>query len=184
MGAIAAKEYELKSGEKIVIRSVMPEEADAVLDYVRKVLDESEYFLTLPDEFTYTLDEEKELIKNLNEHPCGVVLAADVDGTLAGLLMLVSDKKRRLAHTVTLHISILKEWRNRGMGSALIRELIEWAENNTELEKICLGVFSTNDRAIRLYKNMGFIEEGRRERQYKISPGEYVDEVLMARFVK
>ena len=70
------------------------------------------------------------------------------------------------------------------MGSALIRELIEWAENNTELEKICLSAFSTNDRAIHLYKKMGFIEEGRREKQYKTAPGEYVDEVLMARFVK
>ena len=37
---------------------------------------------------------------------------------------------------------------------------------------------------IRLYRRLGFVEEGRRAEEIKIGPNRYVDEVLMGRFVK
>ena len=46
-----------------------------------------------------------------------------------------------------------------------------------------LAVFSTNAKAIALYGRLGFVEEGRRAKEIKFGPGEYVDEVLMGRFV-
>jgi RimJ/RimL family protein N-acetyltransferase len=51
------------------------------------------------------------------------------------------------------------------------------------IEKIGLSVFATNLDAIRLYKRLGFVEEGRQPREIKLGPGEYADNVLMYRFV-
>ena len=48
--------------------------------------------------------------------------------------------------------------------------------------KICLSVFSTNLRAISLYKKMRFVIEGRRQEQYYFM-NQWVDEILMARFL-
>jgi len=59
---------------------------------------------------------------------------------------------------------------------------IEWAEASS-VEKVCLSVFATNARAIALYQKFGFVEEGRRPNEVKLGPGEYVDDVLMYRFV-
>ena len=52
-----------------------------------------------------------------------------------------------------------------------------------EFRKASLEVFSTNGRAIALYKKLGFVIEGVRPRQYQIR-GEWVDDVLMGRWLE
>jgi hypothetical protein len=37
---------------------------------------------------------------------------------------------------------------------------------------------------IKLYRRLGFLEEERRAKAIRLVPGDYVDEVLMAKFVK
>jgi RimJ/RimL family protein N-acetyltransferase len=54
---------------------------------------------------------------------------------------------------------------------------LEWMRDR-QFQKACLQVFSTNARAIALYKKLGFVVEGVRPRQYRIR-GEWVDDVLM-----
>ena len=78
---------------------------------------------------------------------------------------------------------IEKDFRNIGIGKLLIKGILNWAELNPFIEKVSLGVFSTNERAIVLYKNMGFIEEGRKIKEFKMGNGEYVDDVLMYQLV-
>ena len=68
--------------------------------------------------------------------------------------------------------------------TALVQSLIGWTKENPIIEKLCLMVFATNGPAIRLYRKMGFLEEGRRSRHVKIADGEYVEVILMSRFVK
>jgi RimJ/RimL family protein N-acetyltransferase len=65
----------------------------------------------------------------------------------------------------------------------MLTALIGWAEASPLIEKIGLSVFATNVDAIRLYQKLGFAEEGRQPREFKIGPGEYADGVLMCRFV-
>jgi RimJ/RimL family protein N-acetyltransferase len=65
----------------------------------------------------------------------------------------------------------------------LLQVLLEWAEKNPLIEKVSLGVFATNHRAISLYKKMGFIEEGRKINEFKFDDNEYVDDILMYKLV-
>lgn len=46
------------------------------------------------------------------------------------------------------------------------------------VEKIGLAVSADNEGAIRLYKRLGFAEEGRRPREMKLGPGQYMDDIL------
>lgn len=66
----------------------------------------------------------------------------------------------------------------------LIEFLISWAKGQKGLEKICLGVVSINDRAIKVYKRMGFVEEGRQIKQIKYEDGSYGDDVLMGLYIE
>lgn len=65
----------------------------------------------------------------------------------------------------------------------LLQTLIKWAEGHPVIEKLSLGVFSTNYPAIHLYKKMGFVEEGRKIKDIKLSHDVYVDDVLMYKMV-
>jgi len=184
MGIIQPKEIKLQTGEKAFIRSADPADAQSILELVHAVLPEPGWAITRPDEFKLTLEDEKEWVKKHAENPCWVALVAEASGKVIGMLNFENETRKRIAHAGTLHISVLKEWRSKGAGKALIRTLIEWAEPHPEIEKLCLTVFATNARAIHLYEQLGFREEGRRRSQVKLAPGEYVDEVLMAMFVK
>jgi RimJ/RimL family protein N-acetyltransferase len=75
-------------------------------------------------------------------------------------------------------MAVAREWRGRGVGSALLAEAVEWARANG-LHKLCLGVFPHNERAIALYRRFGFVEEGRRVKQIRRANGELWDTIEM-----
>ena len=69
-------------------------------------------------------------------------------------------------------------WRGRGAGSALVQAAIEWSRGHG-LHKLCLEVFPANAAALVLYRKFGFVEEGRRVRQYRRANGEFWDAIVM-----
>jgi RimJ/RimL family protein N-acetyltransferase len=77
-----------------------------------------------------------------------------------------------------LGMSVAREWRGRGVGSALIAAAIEWARERG-LHKLSLGVFAHNEAGIALYRKFGFVEEGRRVKQYRRQSGELWDSIEM-----
>jgi RimJ/RimL family protein N-acetyltransferase len=75
-------------------------------------------------------------------------------------------------------MAVAREWRRRGVGSALLGAAIEWARERG-LHKLSLGVFAHNAAAIALYRKFGFVEEGRRIKHYRRANGELWDSVEM-----
>jgi RimJ/RimL family protein N-acetyltransferase len=71
-----------------------------------------------------------------------------------------------------------RDWRGRGAGSALVQATVEWARDHG-LHKLCLEVFAHNSAAIALYRKYGFMEEGRRIKQYRRESGELWDSIVM-----
>jgi L-amino acid N-acyltransferase YncA len=71
-----------------------------------------------------------------------------------------------------------RDWRGRGVGSALVRAAIGRARGQG-LHKLCLEVFAHNAAAIALYRKCGFVEEGRRTGQYRRTSGELWDSIVM-----
>jgi RimJ/RimL family protein N-acetyltransferase len=73
---------------------------------------------------------------------------------------------------------VAREWRGRGVGSALMTAAIDWARERG-LHKLSLDVFAHNAAAIGLYRKMGFVEEGRRIKHYRRANGELWDSIEM-----
>ena len=71
-----------------------------------------------------------------------------------------------------------REWRGRGVGSALIQAAIGWARDQG-LHRLCLEVFPQNEAAIALYRKCGFVAEGRRVKHYRRANGELWDSLIM-----
>lgn len=77
-----------------------------------------------------------------------------------------------------LGMMVAREWRGRGVGSALVAAAIEWARGRG-LHKLALSVFPHNEAAIALYRKFGFVEEGRRVRHMRRASGELWDLIDM-----
>jgi diamine N-acetyltransferase len=57
-------------------------------------------------------------------------------------------------------IVLRKKAQGKGYGLAATVKILEYAFNTLNLERVYLNVLSNNEKAIRLYKNLGFIYEG------------------------
>jgi RimJ/RimL family protein N-acetyltransferase len=71
-------------------------------------------------------------------------------------------------------MAVAREWRGRGVGSALLGAAIDWARERG-LHKLSLSVFVHNTAAIALYRKFGFVEEGRRVKHFRRANGELWD---------
>ena len=91
--------------------------------------------------------------------------------------------KIRIFNNFTVCVIIInKKYRDRGIGKKLINAAIRESKKLYNKEKLILSCFSTNERALNLYKKIGFNVIGIRKKQYFIE-SEYHDEVLMELFI-
>jgi putative acetyltransferase len=107
------------------------------------------------------------------------VLVAELDGRVVGYAGLhVRDAKRR--HSAWLGIAVHDEFAGRGAGRLLMKALLDLADNWIGLTRVDLEASAANERGIKLYRELGFVEEGRQKKAY-FAEGVYEDAVLMAR---
>ncbi|MBM7562772.1 GNAT family N-acetyltransferase [Fusibacter tunisiensis] len=69
-----------------------------------------------------------------------------------------------------------KDYWGQGYGSAAIIEMLDFGFEKLDLHKIWLRVDKDNERAIKSYKKIGFVEEGIL-REDRFRRGEYIDRV-------
>ena len=73
---------------------------------------------------------------------------------------------------------VARDWRGRGVGSALVAAAIDWSRAHG-LHKLTLSTFPHNDAAIALYRKFGFEEEGYRSKHLRRASGELWDIIEM-----
>ena len=103
--------------------------------------------------------------------------AIEADGKLVGDCQL--QMRDRRSQVSSLGIAIYDpDYVGKGYGREALGLFLDWAFRVQNYERIWLTTWATNERAIRCYRALGFVEEGRQRRQlfYK---GEYVDVVCM-----
>lgn len=113
----------------------------------------------------------------------GLYLVAEHEGAVIGHAFLEPMTLIALSHVFSLTIVVHPGHLERGVGTALMTELMAWAEGHPRIEKVELRVRATNARAIALYKRFGFVEEGRFEKRIRLPDGSYIADLSMARFV-
>lgn len=169
---------------KCIIRTGRLEDAEAILAIENAVISERDYLITLYEELSKTsVEQKREWTQGLLENKKETLLVAELNGQIVGWVAFYSHKRKRLSHTGSFTMMVRKKFRGMGIGKMLVKVLLEWSKKNPLIEKVSLGVFSTNYRAISLYKNMGFIEEGRKIKEFKLNDNEYIDDILMYKFV-
>ncbi|GAA2754353.1 GNAT family N-acetyltransferase [Amnibacterium kyonggiense] len=100
----------------------------------------------------------------------------EADGLAVGTVTLMGEDD--LARHAEVGIALLPEARGRGIGTAAIREIVEFAFVRRNLRRLHLQAIASNARAIRAYEKAGFVVEGRL-REHAWVRGSYEDIVLM-----
>lgn len=63
MGQLSRQVHRRKSGDSLGLRSAHIDDAQALLDHGKAIVDEGEIFVTSPDEYIFTLEQEQDWIR-------------------------------------------------------------------------------------------------------------------------
>jgi putative acetyltransferase len=77
-------------------------------------------------------------------------------------------------------MSVRDDWHGKGVGTALMRAIVDLADNWIGYRRLELTVYTDNAAALALYRKFGFDVEGTL-RDYSYRDGRYVDAYTMAR---
>ncbi|KJH68500.1 GNAT family N-acetyltransferase [Chromobacterium violaceum] len=120
--------------------------------------------------------------KQLNERPANLhqLVACAGGGEVVGSAGIIVNEGMRVRHSAELFLVVRDDWQGKGAGGALMRAIIDLADNWLGLIRIELKVIHDNARAIALYEKFGFEYEGRL-RQEQLRAGKLEDVLVMGR---
>ena len=100
------------------------------------------------------------------------------NGRVVGFCDIIPNLRPGFTHSGSLGMGILRDWRGRGLGRALLEACLEKAFRKG-LTRIELEVYASNTAAIALYRKLGFVQEGVK-RHARCLDGRYDDLLVMA----
>lgn len=147
----------------------------------------STYFNAIVDEDTFITHNTKESLRK--ERICVCEHVRDmrkkkqihIVAVFGKRIVAYSDIRRKIgkqAHAGELGIMVAKDFRNEGMGTILLQEMIRLAKEALELKVLSLTMFANNSQAQHVYEKLGFRVCGAIPKEI-LHRGKYVDGVLM-----
>jgi putative acetyltransferase len=106
-------------------------------------------------------------------------LTATLNGVPCGMATLYIQPFKKLAHTCLFSIIVREDMRGKGVGKALLTELIKKAKEQFQIEVLHLEVYEGNP-AKKLYETLGFRPFGYQAHFIK-DKGEYIGKFFMQR---
>ncbi|MEO8609574.1 MAG: GNAT family N-acetyltransferase [Chloroflexota bacterium] len=162
------------------IRRARPGDAPQTRAHLMRLAQEPESGVLFgPDDVPPTLEEERKLIADYANAPNSIYLVAEVEGLIIGNCTGRGGRRLASGGSVGVGIAVHADWRGKGVGTALLRNLIGWAQRTGAIWRIELDVFTHNAQAIHVYQKLGFEIEGRRQKAY-YKNGQFVDAFMMA----
>jgi RimJ/RimL family protein N-acetyltransferase len=168
----------LRDGIEVTLRTPRMEDLDDLLAYINALVKENVMtIMTKPPK----RDEEARWLGGILadiETGKSVYIVAEIGGKVVanGNISFMTGKK---AHVCTLGIAISKSYRDRGLGTILMNELIKQARKFGK-KLILLDVFELNPRAKHVYEKVGFREVGRMPGML-FHKGKYQAGIMMAK---
>ena len=159
-----------------VIELARPEEAVALLDYLKIIGGETDNLSFGAEGVPLSLEAEQDYLRSQYGSADNAQYFAKVGGEIIGTASL-NRRSNRMSHRGVFGISLKKAWWGCGAAPALMDAILAFARENG-FEQLNLEVRSSNARAIHLYEKYGFRKLCTFPHFFKIN-GEYIDFDLM-----
>jgi RimJ/RimL family protein N-acetyltransferase len=175
------KTFCARDGQKVVLRAIRWEDLDDLLELINSLVEEKVDIVR-----TEKVSRHEE-IDWLGGALCRLekeeifYLVAEVGGKVVAN----SEIRRGTGHSEhvgNVGIAIREGYRSIGIGTEVMKSLIDQAQN-WGLKVLTLSVFASNKRAFHVYEKVGFVETGRVPRKF-FRNDEYIDEIIMAKFLE
>ncbi|MEM6299707.1 MAG: GNAT family protein [Bacteroidota bacterium] len=164
----------LKTQETLLIREAEESDAADLIAYMKIVADETPFLSFPAAEFTKTVEEEAEILREHHERDNHIFMIGFIGGEIVSVLNVWASHKSRLRHIGEFGITVKEAHWGKGIGKAMLTHAIDWVKRSGVIRKFNLHVIVTNRKAVRLYEQLGFEHEGEIRRSMCVD-GEFYD---------
>lgn len=147
----------IKNEQKLVLRSPESKDTEAVLNYLRKVTEESFMNLNHPVG-TYddlTIEQEQKILKDYMDSNLKFMIIALHEDQIVGHLGFTALGNAYTKYSARLGMTVIENYQRRGVGNALLKYCLKSAKE-FHFHRIELLVRAHNYPAISLYEKHGF----------------------------
>ena len=177
--------FEVHSGNKteeiLIIRPVDLEDARSIINLHSAIDAESDFMMFGKDERKMTVQGIRKRIGEWKRSLNSGMFVAILNGEFAGFVVLNGGTAPRSKHRAALVIGVLSAYYGKNVGTSLMKKAESFA-HEVEIQRIELTVVENNERAIALYKKMGYNVEGTRPHSLKIGD-QFVNELYMGKII-
>lgn len=164
----------MSEADEITLKVAEVADASQVLNLLQQINQETNVVMISHLDSLSVADEEGSL-EEINQRSDCLVLLAMRGNQPVGIVTVT--KIDGSANAGELGVAVLKQYWSLGIGTMLVDEAIYWFENFSSLAHLVLDVFGENQRALHLYKKLGFVKTG--EAQQIDSAGKQRATILM-----
>ena len=158
---IYSRKVILKNGKEAWLKNGDASDGSAVLENFNATHAETDYLLSYPDENSFDPEREAQYLEEKTKSANEIEIIAIVDGKVAGTAGIEAvGTKYKVRNRAEFGIGILREYWGLGLGRALTTACIQCAKDAGYLQ-LELNVVAENERAVALYRDLGFEEFGR-----------------------
>ena len=151
----------LKNGQACVIRNALYEDGPKMSELFVLTHSESDYLRSYPEEHCFDAKSESEFLQKRAESDHEVMLLAVVkDKIVATAGISAVGNKYKVKHRAEFGIDVVKEYWGLGIGKTMMKACVQCAKN-AGYKQLELEVVADNQRAVHMYKSIGFVEFGR-----------------------
>ncbi len=169
--------YRLPDATQVTLRPARPEDAAAIIAAVRSSSEERSYVLM--EIYGRDAAAQRAYLESLDPGH-NLFLVATVNDAVVGILALTDTPLCRGAvPAVAAGVHLVKDWRGRGIGSALLRYAMRWAAAHG-YRRIEADIFTLNKRSLHLFRKAGFREDPCRTRRVLVG-AQQINEVVLAK---
>jgi putative acetyltransferase len=181
--------FPLRDGRSATLRPASVSDAEASIELDRVLARDGRGMVLTEAQVRSVADERLRIDKMYAAWSAGdatLLCFAEVPGIagLAGSSSLQQLAPARCKHVGILAVGVHPATQRLGLGRALMQYLIDHARQYPELERLELYVRNDNTRARALYHSLGFTHEGTRQRFVKLEDGSYVDDLILALWLR
>ena len=171
--------HRLKNGKQVIIRNAKLNDCGAIMDVLNACISEkNRTSLTQP---IRSVKEEEKFFISLDKRE-GIIVC-ELNQKIVGFVTLYLYNKiiESTRHVGGVGSFVLSNFRGMGVGTALIKEMFNFARKRN-YEKLIAEVRRSNKKAKNFYQKMGFKKVGKLTNQIKIE-GKYDDVIVMEAFL-
>jgi ribosomal protein S18 acetylase RimI-like enzyme len=171
--------FSSKDGREILLRTPTWSDLDDLMAMINSLVEERADILI--DEKVSRNQEIDWLSKALArlEKDEAFYLVAQVEDKVVGNSELGRKTSGHDKHVGTLGIAIRNGYRDLGLGTEMMKTLIEQARA-MNLKLLTLSVYATNEHAHHVYQSVGFVDVGRIPKKF-LKDEQSIDEIVMAK---